>query len=344
MKEATRVSQAAFAIAAAAFVALLIVPLFSAPASGSAAARVEIVPGASYLGDKAYSPSPVTVKVGDTVTWVNNDSSPHTVTSGDGWFDRNAAKAFNSRFIFPKHEFSHTFTEPGIYNYFSNIQGQYSMVGQVVVEEAPPQLTLVTQRSSYAAGQTVTVKGEVSVVRNVPVEIQVFNPQGRAYLFDSATIASNGSFAYSFIAPDAQGAGSYRIAASYLGSTAETNFSIVQKPVPASGAAVVSVTAYSHASSPVVYVYLKNVAAGDIYGFSVTLSETIGSAQAPRGWDTKDDGTAVTFSTDDRPVKDGKRVAFRVAAGQSVTNLEWAVYGIAGEEIDGGTAAIRLRR
>jgi plastocyanin len=31
---------------------------------------------------KAYDPSPLTVKTGTSVTWTNNDSSIHTVTSG----------------------------------------------------------------------------------------------------------------------------------------------------------------------------------------------------------------------------------------------------------------------
>lgn len=46
----------------------LLVPLSFGPASGLESVRVEIVPGAAYLADKAYNPSPVTIKVGDTVT------------------------------------------------------------------------------------------------------------------------------------------------------------------------------------------------------------------------------------------------------------------------------------
>src|SRR5215216_3432644 len=43
---------------------------------------VSIVPGASTLTTDAYSPNPIQVSVGTTVTWTNNDSQPHTVTSG----------------------------------------------------------------------------------------------------------------------------------------------------------------------------------------------------------------------------------------------------------------------
>jgi len=35
----------------------------------------------------AFVPESITVHVGDTVTWINNDPFPHTVTSKDGGFD-----------------------------------------------------------------------------------------------------------------------------------------------------------------------------------------------------------------------------------------------------------------
>jgi plastocyanin len=53
---------------------------------------VSIVSGSSSLTDTAYRPDPVQISVGDTVPWTNDDSQPHTVTSGvdgqlDGRFD-----------------------------------------------------------------------------------------------------------------------------------------------------------------------------------------------------------------------------------------------------------------
>ena len=43
---------------------------------------VRITQGASELTDDAYSPNPVEVVVGDTVTWINDDITAHTATSG----------------------------------------------------------------------------------------------------------------------------------------------------------------------------------------------------------------------------------------------------------------------
>ncbi len=50
-------------------------------AQAQTAVKVSIVPGSSTLGDKAFSPNPVNVKVGDTGTWINDDTQFHTVTS-----------------------------------------------------------------------------------------------------------------------------------------------------------------------------------------------------------------------------------------------------------------------
>src|SRR5829696_4318890 len=40
---------------------------------------VSVVSGSSSLTDTAYQPNPIQVSVGNTVTWTNNDSQPHTV-------------------------------------------------------------------------------------------------------------------------------------------------------------------------------------------------------------------------------------------------------------------------
>jgi hypothetical protein len=58
--------------------------------------QVSIVPGASELEDKAFSPNPINVKIGDTVTWINNDDTIHVVTSGTGPSDPNLGKEFDS--------------------------------------------------------------------------------------------------------------------------------------------------------------------------------------------------------------------------------------------------------
>src|SRR5918912_1915747 len=43
--------------------------------------KVSIVEEASEMGDQAYDPNPVKVKAENTVTWTNDDSQAHTITS-----------------------------------------------------------------------------------------------------------------------------------------------------------------------------------------------------------------------------------------------------------------------
>jgi plastocyanin len=96
---------------------------------------VSIVSGASTLTTDAYSPNPIQVSVGTTVTWTNNDSQPHTVTSGSNGQPDNK---FNSSPNFtpllnPGQTFSFTFTEAGEYPYFCSLHP--NMVGTVSVSQ-----------------------------------------------------------------------------------------------------------------------------------------------------------------------------------------------------------------
>jgi plastocyanin len=47
---------------------------------------VSIVDGASRLTNTAFTPSPLNVAVGSTVTWVNNDSTIHDATANNRSF------------------------------------------------------------------------------------------------------------------------------------------------------------------------------------------------------------------------------------------------------------------
>jgi len=95
---------------------------------------VSIVLGASSgLTNNAFQPNPIQVSVGATVTWTNDDSQPHTITSGvngqpDGRF--NSSPNFNP-LLAPGQTFEHTFTEAGEYPYFCLLHP--NMVGTVQV-------------------------------------------------------------------------------------------------------------------------------------------------------------------------------------------------------------------
>jgi len=91
------------------------------------------VPGCEATNE-CYIPSQVTINAGETVTWSNDDTAAHTVTSGtssdgpDGIFDSSLFMAGTT--------FEHTFDEDGTYDYFCMVHPW--MVGTVIVGEGGP--------------------------------------------------------------------------------------------------------------------------------------------------------------------------------------------------------------
>jgi plastocyanin len=73
-----------------------------------------------------FGPEALTVSVGTTVTWINQDDIPHTVVADD--------KGFKSKVMDTDERFSFTFTKPGEYGYFCSLHPH--MVGKVIVKAA----------------------------------------------------------------------------------------------------------------------------------------------------------------------------------------------------------------
>ena len=72
----------------------------------------------------AFSPSSITINVGDTIVWTNYDSASHTVTSNDGTFDSGSISNGDT--------FSFTFTSAGTFNYYC--APHPNMTGSVTVQ------------------------------------------------------------------------------------------------------------------------------------------------------------------------------------------------------------------
>jgi plastocyanin len=98
---------------------------------------VRIPQGASELTDDAYTPNPVEVNVGDTVTWINDDLTTHTATSGSS--SSGSTGMFGGTDDSPEiigaagDTQSFTFEEPGQFEYYCTLHP--NMVGTVVVTE-----------------------------------------------------------------------------------------------------------------------------------------------------------------------------------------------------------------
>lgn len=72
----------------------------------------------------AFSPTTLMVKVGDTVTWTNQDSAGHSATADDGSFDTGVLSQGESNTV--------TFTEAGTFAY--HCTPHPNIKGTVVVE------------------------------------------------------------------------------------------------------------------------------------------------------------------------------------------------------------------
>jgi plastocyanin len=71
-----------------------------------------------------FNPTPLTIKTGSTVTWINRDDEPHTAVSDTGLFKSGGMDTNES--------FSFKFDKPGTYHYTCTIHPR--MVGTIVVQ------------------------------------------------------------------------------------------------------------------------------------------------------------------------------------------------------------------
>ena len=78
------------------------------------------------IKDFAFSPQTITVKSGETITWINRDEEPHTIVSVEKQFKKSSA-------LDTDQEFTITAGAPGTYTYFCSVHPK--MTGTIVVEK-----------------------------------------------------------------------------------------------------------------------------------------------------------------------------------------------------------------
>ncbi|MFL6452433.1 MAG: hypothetical protein ACJ71L_00330 [Nitrososphaeraceae archaeon] len=67
---------------------------------------ITILKGASTQGNPNYSPDTTKASTNALVTWTNDDTVPHTATSGSGLQDPNSGKLFDSDIMTPNQKYS----------------------------------------------------------------------------------------------------------------------------------------------------------------------------------------------------------------------------------------------
>ena len=107
---------------------LFIVGSFFMSASPASADTVTVYMG-SNGGQLVFDPKVVTIKVGDTVKWVNNKAFPHNVV-----FDGHAELSHKKLAQKPKAVLKTTFNEAGEFSYYCSPHRGAGMVGKVIVQ------------------------------------------------------------------------------------------------------------------------------------------------------------------------------------------------------------------
>ena len=84
----------------------------------------KVQPNTVSLENLSFQPGTLSVRVGDEVTWTNNDSATHTVVADDSSFQSDQLDNGSS--------FKHVFNKAGTYQYHCGIHP--SMTGKIIVK------------------------------------------------------------------------------------------------------------------------------------------------------------------------------------------------------------------
>ena len=130
----------------------LVLGVVAAPAAWGADHPVEVQ-------DNEFVPAEITITEGDSVTWTQTGSNPHSVTADDGSFDshENCCPACMRQ----GDTYTQDFPEPGEYPYHCKVHGSpggSGMSGVVIVEAAaqPSETPSETQSPTSTASATAT--------------------------------------------------------------------------------------------------------------------------------------------------------------------------------------------
>jgi plastocyanin len=120
----------------------------AAPAGGSSGPTVAII-------DLHYRPSPITVQVGQTITWVNEGFLNHSVTADSGEFDSGTIRG--------EKQYSMTFAKPGTFAYHCtfhpNMHGTVIVTGHAASSPvSEPPAAGPTHPPTSASGPAVSLK------------------------------------------------------------------------------------------------------------------------------------------------------------------------------------------
>jgi len=136
----------------------LLVPLLAACGSSPSTSVGSLV----STTDNEFTPGELHIQPGQSVTWVNNGQTGHTVTADDGSFDSHTFQ--------PGAQYTHTFTTPGRYPYYCVLHGAaggYGMAGVIIVD-GPSGISNSTTSSTSSKSQLRAPAATLRVPEDYP--------------------------------------------------------------------------------------------------------------------------------------------------------------------------------
>jgi len=121
------------------------------------------------IARSGFLPSSVTIALGDTVTWTNQDSVRRSVVSDTG--------LFSSGLIDPGKTFSHAFNETGTFRYRDGTRAKVR--GTVVVRAPAATVTIAASKTVLIFGGDVTLSGAISTKQSGQTVTLVAQPYGQ---------------------------------------------------------------------------------------------------------------------------------------------------------------------
>lgn len=170
----------------------------------------------------SFWPPEIHARQNDTIQWVNNDTTVHTVTSGVLDHPTYVGKIFDSGTINPGKEYSLKISEQmwSGYYYFCKIHPW--MTGKIDVGPAylgiSPDFNIETDRKDYSEGNNIRISGIINNTYQItPVTIQIFDNKRNLVYLDKANVLSDHSFLYELKASSSifKTSGEYKIKSMY---------------------------------------------------------------------------------------------------------------------------------
>jgi len=177
--------------------AVLAVGVLSTIAPSAFAQTVSAPVGSALPGcedtDECFIPSTITVDVGATVTWSNDDTAAHTVTSGsaaDG-----PDNIFDSSLFMAGTTFEATFDTEGEYPYFCMVHPW--MAGVVIVEAMAEEGSMVKIETGVGIANepleiTVTIGDSDGTTQDVHANFNIIVTQGSDVVLDETVHSMSG--------------------------------------------------------------------------------------------------------------------------------------------------------